>query len=250
MWSSLCGGIWESDLMFCQNCGTQQNENARFCENCGAGINGAAPCGGYAPAQPSYDPSLIGFSQRIHDPVFEELRKESFRRSINHGLFFLPIVVLLFQIAPFFSDDFTRPIALTVGCIVGGFGLVGSLLGGARQAMAKDWDGEVIDKKITEHQTYGRNDNIEMYYFHTIYFRLAGGGRKKMRKRLSTGELDHWDMMVYLNIGDNARYHGKLDYFEKYDKSRDTQVPCANCRQFIDIRLDNCPVCRVPVIKP
>jgi hypothetical protein len=71
-----------------------------------------------------------------------------------------------------------------------------------------------------------------------------------MKKRLLIGSLDAWDMMIYLNIGDKVRYHGTLDYYEKYDKSRDTKVPCANCRQYVNIRLDNCPNCQVPVIKP
>ena len=228
--------------MFCSNCGTQQADNTKFCENCGTAIGGGA--------QPSYDANLIGFSQRIHDPVFEKLQKAKFRKSLIMGLIWFPVVVLLFQIVPFFVDDFTRPIALGVGCIVGGFGLIATLIGGAKRAGAKSWDGEVIDKKITEHITENRNGGNDYHYFHIIVFRLAGGGKKKMKQRHRTGALDAWDMMVYLNIGDKVRYHGKLDYFEKYDKSRDTEVPCANCRKYVNIRLDNCPNCQVPVIKP
>ena len=228
--------------MFCENCGAQIADNAKFCENCGAATD--------VPAHPSYAPRLVGFSQRIHDPVFEKLQKESFRRSVKHGLFFLPIVILLFQIGPFFSDDFTHPRALIVGCIVGGFGLVCTLIGGMKRASASTWDGEVIDKKITEHTTRRQNDSVDTHFMHTIFFSLPGGGRKKMQRKLLTGGLNAWDMMVYLNIGDKVRYHGKLDYYEKYDKSRDAEVPCANCRKFVDIRLDKCPHCQVPVIKP
>ena len=228
--------------MFCQNCGTQQSGDAKFCENCGAAMK--------TPAQPQYDSRLVGFSRRIHDPVFEKLQKESFRRNVKIGVIALPVIILLFQIAPLFSRDFTRPIALGVGCFVGGFGLVGTLISGALRSSARTWDGEVVDKKITEHTTQNRNDMNETHYMHTIVFSLAGGGRKKMKRKLHTGSLGAWDMMVYLNIGDRVRYHGKLDYFEKYDKSRDTEVPCANCRKYIDIRLDACPNCHVPVIKP
>ena len=228
--------------MFCPKCGKRQDDNAKFCENCGAVMGGGA--------QPSYDPRLVGFSQRIHDPVFEQMRKANFRKNLKIGLIAFPVVILLFQIAPFFSDDFTRPIALAVGCIVGGFGLVATLIGGAKRASAKTWDGEVIDKKINERHTNDNNGNTDTHYIHTIVFNLAGGGKKKMKRRLRTGALDAWDMMVYLNIGDRVRYHGKLDYFEKYDKSRDAEVPCANCRKYVNIRLDHCPNCRVPVIKP
>jgi len=56
--------------------------------------------------------------------------------------------------------------------------------------------------------------------------------------------------MLYLNVGDRVRYHGKLDYYEKYDKSHDAEVPCADCGRYVDIRLENCPVCKAPIIKP
>jgi len=227
--------------MFCSNCGAQQADNTKFCENCGTVMGGI---------QPSYDPGLVGFSQKIHDPIFEQKRKAGFRKSMITGLIWFPVVVLLFQIVPFFADDFTRPIALIVGCIVGGFGLVATLIGGAKRAGAKTWDGEVIDKKITEHTVENNNGFNETQYFHIIKFRLASGGKKKIKKKSRSGAADAWDMMVYLNIGDRVRYHGKLDYFEKYDKSRDADVPCANCKKYVNIRLDACPNCHVPVIKP
>jgi len=236
--------------MFCKNCGTQQNENAGFCKNCGAAMNGSAQP--YAPVQPSHDPRLIGFSQRIHDPVFGKMQKAGFHKSIKHGLLFLPILLLLFQIVPFFAEDFTRQRALVVGCVVGGFGMIWTLVSGAVRASKKTWDGEVTDKKITER--HNRNNatasGYDSDYYHTIVFRLTNGGKKKMRKKLRTNELNAWDMMIYLNIGDKVRYHGKLDYYEKYDKSRDAEVPCANCHKYVDIRFEYCPVCQVPLIKP
>jgi len=230
--------------MFCEKCGTQQSDNARFCEKCGAATG--------ASVQPSYGPRLVGFSQKIHNPVFENMQKARFRKNVKHGLIFLPILILLFQIVPFFAGDFTHQRALIVGCVVGGFGMIWTLVGGAVRASAKTWDGEVTDKKITERRS--RNDaaasGYDIDYYHTIVFRRANGRKKKMRKKLSTNELNAWDMMIYLNIGDRVRYHGRLDYYEKYDKSRDAEVPCANCHKYVDIRHEYCPVCQTPVIKP
>ena len=240
--------------MFCGNCGTRMGADARFCENCGAAIDGGVqPCGGYVPvgpARPSYDLRLVGFSQKTHDPVFGQMQEARFRKDVKMGLIALPAVILLFQIAPFFSEDFTRPIALVVGCIVGGFGLACTLVGGVKRAWTSTWDGEVVDKAIVKHTAYSQSGFAGVFYIHTLAFDLAGGGRKKMRKRLQSEALNAWDMMAYLNIGDRVRYHGKLDYYEKYDKSCDAEVPCANCRQFVDIRLDNCPRCHAPIIKP
>ena len=230
--------------MFCENCGVQSDGNAKFCENCGAAAD--------APVQTAYDPRLVGFSQKIRDPAFENLQREKFRKSVKHGFIFLPVLILLFQIVPFFAGDFTRQRAFTISCVVGGFGMLWTLAGGAARVLKKTWDGEVIDKKITEQR--GRNDaaasGCDIDYYHAIVFKLANGRKKKMRRKLRTNELDAWDMMIYLNIGDRVRYHGKLDYYEKYDKSRDAEVPCANCRKYIDIRLEYCPVCQAPVIKP
>jgi len=230
--------------MFCENCGAQLSENAKFCENCGFTAD--------APVRRPNDSLQIGFSQKINDPVFEDLQRARFRKSIRHGLIFLPVLILLFQIVPFFAADFTRQRAFIVSCVVGGFGMIWILAAGAARVMAKSWDGEVTDKRITERRN--RNDDAasgyDIDYYHTISFRLASGKKKKMRRKLTTNELNAWDMMIYLNIGDRVRYHGKLDYYEKYDKSRDTEVPCANCRKYVDIRLECCPVCQVPVIKP
>jgi len=203
-----------------------------FCENCGA--------------------ALVGFSNRINDPIFKTNQKARFNRSIKHGLIFFPILLLLFQIIPFFAEDFTHQMALVVGLFVGVFGMIWILVGGARRAAAKTWDGEVIDKKITERRN--RNDaaptGYDTDYYHIIVFRLTNGRKKKMRRKLRTNALNAWDMMIYLNIGDKVRYHGKLDYYEKYDKSRDAEVPCANCHKYVDIRLENCQHCQVPVVKP
>jgi hypothetical protein len=213
-----------------------------FCENCGARPD--------APARPAYDPSLVGFSQRIHDPVFRKLEKAGVRKNLIIWLTASAALFLLVQIFPFVMEGFTRPVALTVGGIIGGVGLIHALISSAKRASAKPWDGEVADKKITEHNKHRQDGTGITHFSHTITFNLADSGRKKMKKSLHTGALDAWDMMVYLNIGDKVRYHGKLDYYEKYDKSRDTEVPCAGCRRYVNIRLDNCPNCQVPVIKP
>ena len=52
-------------------------------------------------------------------------------------LIWFPLVVLLFQIVPFFTDDFTLPIALIVGSIVCGFGHVVTLIDGATRPERK-----------------------------------------------------------------------------------------------------------------
>jgi hypothetical protein len=228
--------------MLCQNCGTQIPDNSTLCENCGATPD--------AVGRPVNGPNLVGFSQRINDPAFEKLQKTGIRKNLIIGLITSVVLFLLVQIFPFFMANFTHLTALIVGCILGGIGLISTLISSAKRASAKPWDGEVVDKAITKHGSRDQEGYSVTHFAHTITFKLADGGRKKMKKRLDTDKLGAWDMMTYLNIGDRVRYHGTLDYFEKYDKSRDTEVPCAGCRRNIDIRLDNCPNCQVPVIKP
>ena len=230
--------------MFCPHCNAQINDNAKFCPGCGAATAAAGP------AQAPYNQRLVGFSQKIHDPVFENLQKARFRKRLIMGVIWLPAAILLFQIVPFFADDFPRQIALAVGCIVGGFGLIYTLIHGAKRSSAGTWDGEVIDKKITTHDHSDQDGNYDTFYHHTIIFRLANGKKKKMLQKSRSGAYSTWDMMTYLDVGDKVRYHGKLNYYEKYDKSRDTEAPCANCRVYVDLRMDVCPNCGVPVIKP
>ena len=200
--------------------------------------------------QPSPGSSLVGFSSRIHDLSFIKLKRARVLKGLIIWLIALPVVILVFQIIPFFVDGLTRPSALVISCLVIVLGLLCALISSAKRALARTWEGTVVDKKITKRTVSDQDGNRSTYYYHTILFELVSGRRKKMRKRRYSAAPNAWDMMVYLNEGDKVRYHGKLDYYEKYDKSHDVEIPCAKCHKFVDIHLDDCPHCHVPVIKP
>ena len=240
----------------CQQCGSAQEANADFCKNCGTrlidgaqsgGTSGGVAAGG-APSLPGLQ--LVGFSSRVDDPVFTKLKRARIFKGLIIWLIALPVVVLVFQIIAFFTDSLTPLAALTISCLVVGVGLIWTVADSVKRALAPTWEGEVADKKITQRTVSDQDGNRSTYYYHTIMFNLTRGGRKKMRKRRSSPAPGAWDMMAYLDSGDLVRYHGKLDYYEKYDKTHDTEVPCAKCRKFVDIHLDSCPHCHVPIIKP
>lgn len=54
----------------------------------------------------------------------------------------------------------------------------------------------------------------------------------------------------YLNEGDRLRYLPQFPLpFEKYDKSRDAEIPCLFCGRMNPVKNDNCTFCHNPMIK-
>ena len=54
----------------------------------------------------------------------------------------------------------------------------------------------------------------------------------------------------YLNEGDRLRYLPQFPLpFEKYDKSRDEEIPCLFCGRMNPVKNDNCTFCHNPMIK-
>jgi ribosomal protein L40E len=50
-------------------------------------------------------------------------------------------------------------------------------------------------------------------------------------------------------VGDRVRYHGFMDYVEKYDKRNSKYILCAKCGNDNDPRLDRCSHCDKPLLK-
>ena len=70
-------------------------------------------------------------------------------------------------------------------------------------------------------------------------------GRNKTQKDYNSSRLFN-----YLQIGDMVRFHGtNMRYFEKYDKSRDSELPCAGCGLNVDARANYCPYCGCIMLK-
>jgi len=53
----------------------------------------------------------------------------------------------------------------------------------------------------------------------------------------------------YYKIGEVVRYHTKINFMEKYDKSRDSYSVCALCLDKEAVHGDRCPKCGAPLLK-
>jgi len=53
----------------------------------------------------------------------------------------------------------------------------------------------------------------------------------------------------YYKVGERVRYHDRIDYLEKHDKSYDSYTLCALCKARADINADRCPKCSAPLLK-
>jgi hypothetical protein len=81
---------------------------------------------------------------------------------------------------------------------------------------------------------------------HTIYLlkvKKDRGGRKKIRLRDQPG------LFNYYGTGDRVRHHKGFLLYEKYDKSRDTEIVCVACLTINRIELDVCARCKCPLLK-
>ena len=201
--------------------------------------------------------NLIGYKNisELQRGEFEENTKQKRRKILFWVMLLFPVLmVAAFQIAVFFAElPGGRLGALTIAIILTVFFEIWAVIKAIKERSQKDFEGEVIKKK-TKKLDSGTPDNVLGYfdirYRNTVVFKTTRG--KRIKKHWAPGEKDPslqtW--YGYLNIGDKVRFHAKMDYYEKYDKSGDSEIPCAKCVKFVDITLDNCPECGAPLIKP
>lgn len=223
--------------MFCQNCGIQLNEGASFCGKCGKAVayskSEEQPC----------TAGLVGFSSKVSDPAFASYKKKSVTWAFLFAGILAVIAMVGFPIYGNMSGEIDWPDSLFYGLGIGGMFLMIALLQTMKKGLDKTWDG-VVEYKDS-YTLKERNRNGQTHY-HTIYIlkiKKDSGGTKKHKWRDIPGVFD------YYNVGDKVRHHKGFSYYEKYDKSNDTQIMCAACMSFQDIDKDICPRCKCPLLK-
>jgi len=203
------------------------------------------------------DKILIGYKNlsEIQRGEFEENTKQKRRKILFWIMLLFPVLmVAAFQIAVFFTDKLGGRLgALIIAAVFTVIFEVWAVIKAIKERLQKDFEGEVIKKKtkrINSGSTYNKVGFLDVSYRNTVVFKTNQG--KRIKKRWEPGEKDPpphtW--YGYLNIGDKVRFHAKMDYYEKYDKSGDSEIPCAKCGKFVDITPDVCSDCGAPLIKP
>jgi len=108
--------------------------------------------------------------------------------------------------------------------------------------LAKPFEGTLTGKKHTRHVRRS-NDGIRQSRHDYILYITDVDGKRHKKNTTPT-------MYNYLNEGDRLRYLPQFPlYFEKYDKSRDAEIPCLFCGRMNPVENDSCSFCHNPMIK-
>ena len=174
----------------------------------------------------------IGYSDKTDDPTFTQSKKKlrilSLPISLGIGLLIF-VILLATGVKP-------GPAAFFGGVMFLVF-FIPLLLYGRKK---KSWEGEVVDKNYV-HVTGNASRS-----YHVIKFVTVDGKKTKQILRTSS------DLYDYLMPGDRVRYVGEIgrDFaYEKYDKSKDANITCANCGCYQDPRGTYCSTCGCLLLK-
>lgn len=218
--------------MFCPNCGKELENNAASCNQCGTVLN---------PSQ--IQTGLIGFSPKINDPAFASYKKKSVTWSFVFACILAIIAIIGFPVYGNASGEIDWPNSLYYGIGIGGMFVVIALLQTIKRGFDKTWDGVVEYKHSYRERERNRG---AVAYYRTVYvlkIRKDSGGTKKHKWRDMPGPYN------YYNSVDRVRHHKGFYFYEKYNKSNDTQIMCAACMSFNDISADVCTKCKCPLLK-
>ena len=221
--------------MICQKCKAELKDGSGFCSQCGTTVPASQPSAGTG--------ELIGFSQKISDPAFESYRKKSIAWSIIFSLILFIIAVFGFPIYGKASGEIDWPNSLFYGLGIGGMFIVIALLQTAKRTLDKTWDGEVVFKDSYTIKERSQKGPVHYHRVYVLKIKKDTGGTKKHKWRDIPGVYN------YYSLGDRVRHHRGFQYYEKYDKSKDSQIMCAACMSFQDIDKDVCPRCKCPLLK-
>ena len=219
---------------FCWNCGDRIEKGKRKCPNCNVFYSHKRKYGDVE----ALGSGGVGWSQNGRHPSIRRYARR-YVKAVLVWLIGLSIVVPAILLA---IDDisFDKEGKVILSIIVGIFWLFGLGFLFINQGRSKpSWDGEVISKDILEKSDSDR-DSI-----HSLVIRKNNGKIIKFSQRGARGFFD------YIEIGDKVRYHGYkyMHYLEKYDKSKDTVIPCNACGEVCDIRQNYCARCGTILIK-
>jgi uncharacterized membrane protein len=224
--------------MNCKNCGATLSGNARFCASCGADQSGGAQTGQTGGAQP-----LVGYSDKINDPLIVDTLKKMSKSSMLFTLALAVAAVIGFSVAGALEvGGFALPSAFFFGLDLGGLLIVLALFQRARGKKDGTWDGVVIDKTYKE-ASYAERQSGDHRTRYSVHIRREDGSVKKLS---CTEELFH-----YYQVGEHVRHHGGTveHVLEKYDKSGDSVIYCIVCSTKNEIQNDICRRCKSPLLK-
>lgn len=187
-------------------------------------------------------PCLVGFSSKINDPAFAKYRRDVKRWSFLFSFILAAIALFAFPIYGNKTGEIDWPDSIFYGMGIGAMFILIAGLQALKRRLDKTWDGGVIVKESKRRRQRIKN-TIESRMEYVIQIQKEDGSIKRHKWVDTPGLFD------YYNIGDKVRHHKGFFYYEKYDKSKDTEIICAACNTFNDINLDACQRCQRPLLK-
>ncbi|MDD4777238.1 MAG: hypothetical protein PHV53_03005 [Fermentimonas sp.] len=175
----------------------------------------------------------MAYSSKISDPAFDRYLRNTRKWKFQFSLILAAIAIGGFYLYGAFSDEMDNPEALRIGLVIGAMFLLIGLMS-AKSNKKASWDGEVINKKVR------RTDKYTIY---TVYIKSETGKVHEIRSE------DDTTVFNYFQKGDKVRFHGKLNSYEKFDKSGDDIIFCNACAFLHYITEDVCIKCGCPLLK-
>lgn len=189
------------------------------------------------------DSGLVGFSPKITDPSFIIYQKKSEKWSLLFAFIVAAVALIGAPIYGSKTGKLSWPQSLYTGLALALMFIVIVLLQTMKRRFDKTWDGEVVDKKFYKKREYNDNGSNSIKTTYVVKIRSNSGKTKTHKWHNMPG------LYNYYNIGDKVRHHKGFLFYEKYDKSNDSQIICAACLTVNDLSGDTCKKCKCPLLK-
>lgn len=190
--------------------------------------------------------NLTGFSEKINDPSYERYRKASKKWSYIFSAILAGISVVAFPIYGSVSGDISFPNSLLYGLGIGGMFFIIAFLQDQRRRKDTTWEGKAIGKDVYDKTQVKRSGGKSRTVHYKLYVLKV---MRENGKVYSHKFIDNSTIFDYYNVGDALKHHKGFMLYEKYDKSKDSQIFCIACGTFNDIKDQNCKRCKVPLLK-
>lgn len=231
--------------MYCPQCGREVPAGGKFCPGCGREVEQGSRLALGNSTPPLQDRGLlVGFSSRIIDPAFQKYINDSGRWSYVFAFILAGAAAIGFPVYGRLSGTLDLPASLFYGLGLGALFVIIAFFQNWRRNRDTTWDGIVIEKKSQVKQGYNRN--TQRSYVYTEYVLAVEREDGKIVRHVFR---DNRVLYDYLAEGDRVRHHKGLNFYEKYDKSRDAKILCVACLSMNDIRDDRCFRCDCPLLK-
>jgi hypothetical protein len=185
----------------------------------------------------------MAYSSKINDQAFDKYLQNTKNWKFQFSLILAVIAFAGFYIYGEFSDEMDNPEALQIGLGIGLMFLIIGFFSGKSNANSRNWDGIVIDKKTirTTKDIGYAGVKAERRVFYVI-IKSESGKTYEIRNE------DDETVFNYYKIGDKVRHHGRLNTYEKFDKTGDNIIFCNACAFLHNIKDEICRNCGCPLL--